>query len=168
MKRIVLLVVLLVATASPAFAALSKLGVGLHYLHNLGDLKNEDLSDLEKDSFGVIGSYQFSPGVFKIEGDVEYIFNYLGTDDAMWEPSAWGLTSGMVYGGAGIGIGYRDGDWQKNPWYALRAGLDMPLAKFDLDAYATYRFQSAGDLGDVVDDLDSLTFAAVLRFPFGP
>ena len=168
MKRIVLLVVLLVATASPAFGALSKLGVGLHYLHNLGDIKNENLSDLEKDSFGVIGSYQFSPGVFKIEGDVEYIFNYLGTDEAMWEPSAWGLTSGMLYGGAGIGIGYRDGDWQKNPWYALRAGLDMPLTMFDLDAYATYRFQSAGDLGDVVDDLDSLTFAAVIRFPFGP
>ena len=167
MKRTLLLVALLVTTASPAFAGLSKLGAGLHYLHNLGDLKNETLNDLEKDSFGIIGSYQFTPGLFKLEGDVEYVFNYLGTDNAMWEPSAWGLTSGMLYGGGGIGIGYTDGDWQKNPWYALRAGLNFPLAKLDLDTYATYRFQSAGDLGAVVDDLNSLTFAAVIRFGAG-
>jgi len=172
MKRTLLFVALFAALfaatiAGPAFALGSNVGVGLHYLHNVGDLKNESLDDLDKNSFGVIGSYQKSPGIFRLEADVEYVFNYLGTDQAMWEPSGWMLTTGMFYGGAGIGIGYRDGDWQKNPWYAIRAGLDFPLTKMDLDVYGAYRFQSAGDLGNVVDDLNSLTLAAVLRFGTG-
>ena len=144
------------------------LGGGIHYLRNLGDITDNGINDLSQDSFSLIGSYQYNARMLKIEGDVEYIFDYVGTGHPMWEPSAWGLV-GLgalpLYAGAGIGIGYTDNEWQQNPFYALRAGVNIPMAKFGLDVYATYRFQSDTDLKNLTgEDLDSLTFAGVVRF----
>jgi len=144
------------------------IGAGLHYLRNLGDITDNGVNDLSQDSFSIIGSYQYDMRMFKVEGDVEYIFNYLGSDEPMWEPSAWGLI-GLgtlpLYAGAGIGIGYINDEWQQNPFYGLRAGVALPLGKCKADVYATYRFQSDTDLKNLTgEDLDSITFAGVLRF----
>jgi hypothetical protein len=144
------------------------IGGGLHYLRNLGDITDNGINDLSQDSFSIIGSYQYDMRMFKVEGNVEYIFDYVGTGHPMWEPSAYGLV-GLgalpLYAGAGIGIGYTDNEWQQNPFYALRAGVNVPLAKMGLDVFATYRFQSDTDLKNLTgEDLDSVTFAAVLRF----
>ena len=149
----------------------SRLGGGLHYLRNLGDIK-EDTSggdlDLSQDSFSLIGSYQYVAPILKIEGDVEYIFDYVGTGEGMWEPSVWGLIGNLIYGGIGMGIGYTNDEWQNNPFYALRAGVDLPLGGMGLDLFATYRFQSDPNLEELTgEDLDSLTFAALLRFDLG-
>ena len=60
---------------------------------------------------------------------------------------------------------HTDGDWQDHPFYALRGGVDLPLGGMALDAYATYQFQDGGELENLTgEDLDSLTFAAILRF----
>lgn len=149
----------------------SRLGGGLHYLRNLGDIKQDtsggDL-DLSQDSFGLVGSYQFVTPLVKIEGDVEYIFDHVGTGEAMWEPSVWGLMGNLIYGGIGMGIGYTNDEWQNNPFYALRAGVDLALGGMDLDLFATYRFQSDPNFEELTgEDLDSLTFAALLRFDIG-
>ena len=143
-----------------------RIGGGLHYLRNLGDITEDEDLDFSQDSFSLVGSYQYSMRMFKIEGQVEYVFDYVGTGEPMWEPSAWGLIGiGMLYGGAGIGIGNLDGEWQQNPFYALRAGVDFALGNLNLDVYASYRFQSDQDLEDLTgEDLDSLTFAAIVRF----
>ena len=144
-----------------------RLGGGIHYLRNLGDITEDEDLEFSQDSFSLIGSYQYSMTMFKIEAQVEYIFDYVGTGEPMWEPSAWGLIGigRLLYGGAGIGIGNTDGEWQQNPFYALRAGVDFPLSNLNLDLYATYRFQSDQGLEDLTgEDLDSLTFAAILRF----
>lgn len=141
------------------------IGGGLHYLYAMGDI-DENNPDLSKNAFGLIGSAQFAGPMLKIEGNVEYIFDYLGTDLAMWEPSLYALVGGMIYGGAGIGMSKLDEaeNWT-DPWYALRGGVTLPLGGMGLDMYATYRFWSDDDLeGLTGDDLDSITFAAVLRF----
>jgi hypothetical protein len=155
---------LLFSSIGTAHAALS-LGGGIHYLRTLGDISDDGAIDLNQDSFSLIGSAQSDMGLLKVEGQVEYIFDYLGTGHEMWVPSAWGLVGSMIYGGAGIGIGHTDGDWQTNPFYALRAGVLIPLGGLKLDGYATYQFQSDQDLKNLTgEDLDSITFAALIRF----
>jgi hypothetical protein len=111
--------------------ASGRLGGGVHYLRNLGDVKNDggvSSASFDKNSVSLLGSVQSGGGLLRLEGQLEYVFNYLGTDEPMWQPSVWILTPGRIYGGGGIGVGYIDGDWQKDPFYALRAGLDLPLA----------------------------------------
>jgi hypothetical protein len=158
-------VALLAPTIVGTATAGSRLGGGVHYLRNLGDLKKDSSVDLSQNSISLMGSYQWAGPLFKVEADVEYIFDYIGSSNGMWEPQAYVLVGGMIYGGAGIGIGYIDGDWQNDPFYALRAGVDLGLAGFDLDIWASYRFQNDDDLKALTgEDLDSLTFAALLRF----
>jgi hypothetical protein len=147
-------------------SAAGKLGLGLHYLHNLADIKNNPNIEWNSDSFGLIGSFQTSgAGLLKLEADVEYIFDFAGSNHDMWIPSGWALAGNMIYGGAGIGIGHINGDWQSDPFYALRAGVNLPLSKMNLDMFGTYQFQKDEDLKKLTgEDLDSVTFAAVLRF----
>ncbi|HET9252629.1 MAG TPA: hypothetical protein VFP58_10990 [Candidatus Eisenbacteria bacterium] len=143
----------------------SSLGAGIHYLRTLGDITADDTIDLNQDSFSLLASLKSDMGPLTLDGQVEYIFDYLGTDEAMWVPSAWALLGKTIYGGAGIGIGHTDGEWQTNPFYALRAGVEIPLGGMALDTYASYQFQSGAELEDLTgEDLDSLTFAALLRF----
>jgi hypothetical protein len=140
-----------------------RLGGGVHYLHNLGDIKEE--SGLDENAFSILGSYQLSGGLLSFEADLEYVFDLFGTGEAAWMPQAYVLAGGLIYGGLGIGISYFDGDWSSDPFYNLRAGVDLPLGGMDLDMYATYQFWSDEDLkGLTGDDLNSVTFAAVLRF----
>ncbi len=104
--------------------------------------------------------------MLRIEGDVEWIPDYLGSDSSLWQPSAYAfLPLGLLYGGVGIGIGYLDGDWASSPWYGLRAGVDFGLAGLALDGFISYRFQSA-DFGDEIGklDLDALTLGAQIKF----
>ncbi len=170
MRKFSLLLVALVAVITASFATKANagfnIGGGLHYLYALGDIDTNN-PDLSKNAFGIIGSAQFAGPMLKVEGNIEYIFNYLGTDESMLEPSAYVLLGGMIYGGAGIGISKLNVDeasWS-DPWYALRGGVNLPLGAMGLDLYATYRFWSDDDLeGLTGDDLDSLTFAGVLRF----
>jgi len=167
MKRILLCLVMtaMISTmvTGSAMALGGSLGAGLHYLRNLGDIDNN--TDLSKDSFGLIGSYMFSVPVVKLEAQAEYIFNYAGSDNSMFIPSGWALLGSLIYGGAGIGIGHIDGEWQSDPFYALRAGVNLPLMAFTLDVYGTYNFWNNDDIKDVTgEDLDSVTFAAVLHF----
>ena len=70
--------------------------------------------------------------------------------------------------GAGIGVGYFDGDWQKDPFYAVRVGADMTLAGLNVDAFALYRFQKTEVFEKFgAQDLDSITFGAIVRFEIG-
>ncbi len=176
MKKSSAILVAVLAVGALAWANVSnasgmRVGGGLHYLRNISDVNNAggvNNISLDKNSVSLLGSVQSGGGLLRLEGQLEYVFNYLGSDNAMWQPSAWILTPGMIYGGGGIGVGYIDGDWQKSPFYALRAGVDIPLSSLHLDAYASYRFQSSDALKDFsVDDLNSLTIAAVLRFRIG-
>jgi hypothetical protein len=143
-----------------------RLGGGVEYLKTLGDIK--DTEEFDSNAFGFLGSYQYSAGLFKIEGDVEWVPDFGGSSKSLFQPQAYVLIGGLIYGGAGIGTGYIDGDWWSDPFYALRAGVDFTLGGLDLDAFALYRFQDVEYLeGFGKSDLDSITFGAVVRFGLG-
>ena len=157
-------IALLVSIVGTAQAERS-LGLGVHYLRNLGDITDDGAVDLNQNSASLIGSIKSDLGPLKLDGQVEYIFDYIGTGDEMWQPSLWLLLGGFIYGGGGMGIGYTNNEWQNNPFYALRAGVNLPLGGLALDGYGTYQFQSDSELENLTgEDLDSVTFAAILRF----
>jgi hypothetical protein len=61
--------------------------------------------------------------------------------------------------------GHFDGEWQDDPFYALRAGVDFPLGPLHLDVNVNYRFQSTKVFEDLDEiDTDAVTFGAVARF----
>jgi hypothetical protein len=145
--------------------AASSIGAGVHYLRQISDFDDDEI---DKDNFGLIGSLQFGLAMLTLEGNAEYVFDYLGTDEGLFEPSAYALIGGFIYGGAGIGVGRFNGEWQDDPFYALRAGVDVPFGPVSFDIYGTYRFQKDEELEDLTgDDLDAITLAAVLRKSFG-
>ena len=162
MKRILLtLMVLLIplgflgATATDSQAGL---GLGVHYLNTLGDLK--DHAEFDSSNFGFLGAYTLGAGLINFEVDVEWIPNYVGSHD-MIQPSAFAFVGGFIYGGVGMGIGYINSDWQSDPFYALRAGVKLAM----LDIFTSYRFQKWSDVeGATSDDLNSLTFGAMFKF----
>jgi len=140
----------------------SRIGGGVHYLHNLGDI-NE--GNFDKNAFSILGSYQAAGPVLKMEADLEYVFDLYGTGESAWQPQAYLLAGGLIYGGVGIGASYFNGDWADDPFYLLRGGVDLPLAGMDLDVFATYMFWNSDQFNDISgDDWDSLTLAALLRF----
>lgn len=157
-------VVALAALALAAAPAAASIGVGVHYLKTVGDIK--DTPGFDENALGLIGSFQHAPGgLLKLEGDVEWINDFGGSDHAMIEPQAYALVGNHIYAGAGIGIGYIDDNWQDSPFYAIRAGYAMPLTAFTLDGFASYRFQKDESLQGVTsDDLNSVTFGVIARF----
>ena len=169
MKKFLAILLIVAATSTTATIANAGLGVGLHYLRNLGAHRRRREPGSEQ---GFVWSDRIVQeqvgGLLSFEAQVEYIFDYAGTGEDMWIPSGWLLAGKFIYGGAGIGIGHTDGEWQSDPFYALRAGVNLPLGGLSLDAYGTYQFWSNDDLeGLTGEDLDSVTFAAVLRFGGG-
>jgi hypothetical protein len=162
-----LAVVMVVASAGSSSAAGVSIGGGIHYLRNVNDIDGSGV-DLDKNSVGLVGSILGDVKVLKLEGQLEYINNYAGSDESMWIPQAWAMIGSLLYAGAGIGIGHIDGDWQDDPFYGLRAGLNIPLGAVNLDTYGTYHFWNDDAFAEVTEeDLDSVTFAALLRFDLG-
>lgn len=166
-RRIVLtslLGLLMLAGVAELATAGSSLGAGIHYLRTVGGIKDDPNIDWNADSFGFVGSYQFSLPLVKIEGDLEWVPDFGGSDKSLFQPQAYGLIGGLLYGGLGIGVGHFDGDWL-DPFYALRAGVSLGLTKLSVDVNINYRFQST-DVGEVVRDadLDQFTLGAIVRF----
>lgn len=166
MKRIMIAIAVVAALiASANVASASSIGGGVHYLRNLGDISD---NGYEPNNFSILGSFQMPLAMLTLEADVEYMFDLMGTDEGAWLPQAYALIGGMIYGGLGIGIINADGEWADNPFYNLRAGVNLPLSAMNLDVYGTYQFWSDDQLEAATgDDLDSVTFAAVLRFNLG-
>ena len=162
-----LAVVTVVASAGASSAGGLSLGGGIHYLRNVNDIDKSGV-ELDKNSVGFVGSVLADVSILRLDGQVEYINNYAGSDESMWIPQAWALIGTVLYAGAGIGIGNFDGEWQDDPFYGLRAGVNIPLGAVGLDTYATYLFWNDDAFAEVTDeDLDSVTFAALLRFDLG-
>ena len=150
-------------SSGPAVAI--QLGGGIHYLATVGDIKDDDDFEIDDSNFNFVASAKFPGGLLSFEADVEFVPDYLGSDEMLYQPQVFALIGGLLYGGAGIGWGYIDGDWFDDPFYALRAGVDFPVGKLHLDINANYRFLSSSAFDSVDDeDLDSVTFGAIVRF----
>jgi len=156
------LLVCLLAVAITTEAG-TRFGGGIHYLKTLGDIK--DAPEFDENAIGFMGSVVFTRELLRLEVDVEAVPDFGASGEMMLQPQAYGMIGDFIYGGVGIGIGHVDGDWQSNPFFALRAGVDFLAGGLDLDVFASYRFQKAKDLEHLgSDDLNSITFGALIRF----
>ena len=156
------LCVLFAATSSRAQLGL-QLGGGVHYVKTVGDIK--DSPEFDSNDFNLVAAAKVGLGILKCEGDVEWIPDYGGSSESLWLPQVFVLGGGLIYGGAGIGTGYIDGEWFDSPFYALRVGVHLPLVVVSVDINADYRFMDSSVLEDVdSEDLDSVTFGAVIWF----
>lgn len=154
--------VLVMTSADPATAQI-RVGGGIHYLRTLGDIK--DVPEFDENAIGIMASATKSFPLIRVEADVEWIPDFGGSSKSLIQPQAWGMVGNQFYGSLGIGIGYFDGDFQDEPFYALRVGVNFGLFDLDFDAFASYRFQDAEVFeGFDESDLDALTFGALARF----
>jgi len=160
---VMMVLILSVACVTDEATAGLRVGGGVHYLRTVGDLK--DSPGFDKDDLAFLASLKFVGGLISVEGDLEFIPDYVGSDLLMVQPQAYALIGGFIYGGVGIGVGHlEDLGWQ-DPFYSLRAGVDLEFGSIDLDVFATYNFQKAKDLSNMEsDDLDAITFGALIRF----
>ena len=160
------LILLLSAAAAGPVGAELYIGGGIEYLRTLGDIKDED--EFDPNALGFIVSLLGDAGPIRLEGDLEWIPDFGGTGENLIQPQAYAMIGTLIYGGAGIGTGYFDGEWWEEPFYALRAGANLKLAGIDLDVFALYRFLDAEVLEELGEsDLDSITFGAMIRFSLG-
>jgi hypothetical protein len=71
-----------------------------------------------------------------------------------------------LYGGLGIGTLYADGNFSDNPFFILRAGIDLDLLpRVHVDVNANYHFAEWDGINEVDERLDSdtITLGAAVR-----
>lgn len=165
MKRaigIVLALVFVCGTALQAGAGKNRLGGGVQYWRALEDLDEE----FDEDGISWLVSYQYCPAdLFRVEADVE-IFpdGLLGVGDTAYAPQAFAILGGALYAGVGIGIYYQD-DWADDPFYVLRAGVDLEVLPdaLHLDIYVRYQFT---EWDNIEIDTDTVILGAAARLEF--
>jgi len=71
-----------------------------------------------------------------------------------------------LYAALGVGTYYTDGDFAKDPFFNVRAGLDLCLLpSIYLDINANYRFENWDDIKTLDEDIssDTITIGAAVR-----
>ncbi|HBT96307.1 MAG TPA: hypothetical protein DEB25_00955 [Desulfobulbaceae bacterium] len=155
--------IMTLALAGPAIAGENRLGLGTNYWVALDDID----SDVDDNGFSWLLSYQHHAGLFTIELDGELLPDRFG--ETAVAPQAYLLIGGTIYAGAGIGIVYSDSSFADEPFFALRAGLDLEiLPGLHLDISGNYRFNDSADLSDSAKDIDTDTIflGATARIEF--
>lgn len=145
-----------------------RLGVGANYWRMMDDI---DVHNFDENGVSWLLTYQYKlADLVKFEADLEVFPNgAAGADHMTYAPEAYLVLGSTIYVAAGVGILYSDGDFADNPFYALRAGLDVRIvSRIYLDFNVNYRFSEAADLSatDRNIDTDTLMFGLALRYEF--
>ncbi len=141
------------------------IGVGARYWTVLGDIEGDEV---DESGLAYLVSYQYSPALLlKFGVDVEKIpENFGGAGEDVYAPQLYVIVGSVIYAGLGIGGYFTDGDFAEDPFYNVRAGIDVSLFPFiHLDINANYRFEEWGDLNTLEDDVseDTITIGAAVR-----
>lgn len=141
-------------------------GAGMHYWVATNDIDSRDFRD---DSYALILSYQYTPGFFSFEFDLEYFpERYAGFDERTLAPQVFLLLGTRLYAGLGFGMFFTDGDF-RDEFYVLRLGLDLPLSRsWSLDFNGNYHSTNFSNIKNVDEDIggDSITLGLMLRYRF--
>lgn len=165
MKKALFMIVLVGFLASaPAVRAAGehRIGAGANYWVALEDIEEEE--DVDEDGLSLLVSYQYWPSLLGLELDLEFLPDRFG--ESAMAPEAFILLGRTIYCGVGIGITYSDDSFADEPFYALRAGLNLELLPvLYLDIAGNYRFNDTAELkADETDiDTDTVFFGATLR-----
>lgn len=169
MKRLLglLLFIALTTAAGDCFAAgAHRIGGGATYWVAIEDIEFED-EKVDDDGFSFLASYQYWPSLFGLEIDVEFLPDRFG--ESAVAPEAYLLIGRTIYGGLGIGMIYSDGNFADEPFYAIKAGLNLELLPgLYADIYGNYRFNDSAefDKEDTDIDTDTVFLGAALRIGF--
>lgn len=138
-----------------------RIGAGVNYWTSIDDV---EIDDIDEDGLAYVIGYQYDAGLLGFGVDFEMLPDRFGEDS--YAPQAYLTLGGAIYAGAGIGIVSTDGEWADDPFFSLRAGLDLEiLPSIHLDIFGQYRFESEQDLEDETTDIDTDTIylGAALR-----
>jgi hypothetical protein len=140
-----------------------RLGAGGHYWAVVDDI---EVDNIDEQGIAWFLSYQLRPaGLVALEVDFEFLpDDFAGAAEPVYAPQAYVLVGGAIYAGVGIGSYYSDGRFAKDPFYALKAGLDLEvLPSVHLDISGNYRFTEWDD--SVTEDIgtDTVTIAVAAR-----
>lgn len=165
MKQWFFLIVLLflVFTANSSRAADHRIGGGANYWVTVNDIEF-DSEKFDNNGVAYLASYQYWPSLFGLELDLEFLPDRFG--ETAFAPEAYILLGRSIYCGAGIGIVNSDGDFAQQPFFALRAGLNLELLPgLYADIYGNYRFNDSVELkGEETDiDTDTIFLGMALR-----
>ncbi len=164
----VVLVGLLVAAQGVRAESNDRIGVGVNYWRTLDNI---DISNFDENGISWLATYQHKlADLIKVEADLEmYSSGFLGIDKTVYAPEAYLVVGSTIYGAIGAGIFYADSDFADDPFYALRAGLDLEIIpQFYLDLNVNYRFVGTTNLNDEHRniDTDTMTLGTALRMEF--
>jgi hypothetical protein len=101
--------------------------------------------------------------MFSLELDLEYFPDgFAGSTEDAFSPQAYLLIGRGLYGGAGVGVTYSDGE-TSDLFYAAKIGFDIAIIPHvSLDINANYRFNDWSLIDEV--DTDTVTLGALVRF----
>lgn len=142
-----------------------RIGAGANYWVALDDIDSDEVDD---DGFSYLLSYQHWWDFLGVELDIELLPDRFG--ESASAPEAYLLLGSTIYGGVGMGLMRSDGSFADDPFYALRAGLNLELLPhIYLDISANYRFNDSVQLenDDTDIDTDTVFLGAAVRFGFG-
>ena len=160
---------LVVHEAKAAYGGDFELGVGATYWYSIDEAKDKSF---DRDGLGwMISSRIPLSRAFAIGLEVEQSpDNFVFLDERLYLPSAYAIIGDGVYCGLGVGAYYYDGDFYGDMWYALRAGIKVPLLGngLVLDVNVNYRVEDWDGIKDATDDVDTdtLMIGAALRLVF--
>jgi len=161
MKRILMVLVVLVGMQMVARAQ-HDLGVGVNYWRVIDDI---DVQDVDESGLSYFVSYRHALGDFwQLELGLERLPDQFGED--LYAPQGYLVLGRSIYVAAGIGGIYWDGSFAEDPFYALKAGLALPLPFwFTLDVAAQYRFTDFDELEQEGSEIgtDTVFLGASLR-----
>lgn len=165
MKKLVIVVLMFafVITTTNAMAE-HRIGGGVNYWISVDDIDLDD-RDVDEDGLSFLASYQYWTGMFGLELDLEFLPDRFG--ESAVAPEAYLLFGKAIYAGVGLGVVYTDGDFADEPFFALRAGLNLEvLPSIYLDIYGNYRFNDSADFDNEATDIDTDTvfLGAAVRF----
>lgn len=142
-----------------------RLGGGIHYWYVLDDI---DVQNVDETGFAWMISYQYKSAIlFKFEADLEILpEKFAGSTKQVFAPQIHALLGESLYAGVGVGLYYSDNEIWDDPFYNIRAGIDLELIpSLHLDINANYRFGDWEQIDNALDnaDTDTITLSAIVR-----
>ncbi|MCX7819289.1 MAG: hypothetical protein N2652_08785 [Kiritimatiellae bacterium] len=138
-----------------------RIGGGATYWVALDEIEVEQI---DENGFSYLVSLQLRNPMAGIGVDAELMPERFGEDAYCGQ--AYVVLGRGLYAGAGVGLTMVDGEVQEDPFFSLRAGVDIEVLRgLHLDVAVQYRFHDTADLKDENLEIDSDTvyLGAALR-----
>jgi hypothetical protein len=120
-------------------------GVGVNYWTVVSDI---DVTNFDDSGISYYANYRYRmQGPFSFELMLEQLPDRFGVSATA--PQAYLVLGNVLFAGVGIGGIYTDGSFGDEPFYAIKAGVSLPLPFWlRLDLVGQYRFNDFADLRD--------------------